>query len=735
VRVLRHTLPKGWLILDDLDRFSEEDLDLLRYLLSQRGDLPRVLCSADDRSWWSLGVNGTTLAVNPLSPNDLERMASASVGGRLDEALAQCLQRESQGNPMVALEILKTLCGEKKLTRYRGLVSAREVSGISLQEVLQRRIAKLSPLQVELLFLVACARGRLTFDDLFTSTGESPHDLLSALEPLLNVQMLSESSPGSYVMAPHLRVFLEGHLPKPSLRGWHTQLALSLARSGNSPERVAYHWLQAGAPERARQPLEEAARLHLQARNSSRALALLDQLQNIAPLSDELREKRADALFRCQQFAEARNLYQALPGGGQQPRLLGKIARCQWREGDLLAAHQNTLRAAQLQNLRLPSQSYWSKLWTMGRFLGLLLGRHPHGARPLPDLEERVKGEMMLSRSLFFCRPGGWQADFLYLMLRQIGWRLEANRLSLQAQREITLGTCYTLGPRQFFGQAMVHLERGVDIALGMPSSPLRAELLLDAGYHLLSLGHPQIRQIIQTLYQQAQLLGDSALTIQSCHLLGLYHRLSGRLLDSQQAYAEASWIVAESNNAYERELIQTYLVLLAASAGGPITESRPAPVRGGRYLEFQQQLASAYAAWSQGQPDRAQQLSHSINSDYRGDLLLAAEKRLLQSLCQPACPVALGRLERSALSIFPSFACAALRLRAGQMTGESSRIPLRQALGLARRWDFPLEEGLIQAELALLDQDPLRYQLALAKLQEAGASARLPAVPPFPAK
>lgn len=317
-------------------------------------------------------------------------------------------------------------------------------------------------------------------------------------------------------------------------------------------------------------------------------------------------------------------------------------------------------------------------------------------------------------------------------MLRQVGWRLEANRLGLQAQQEITLGTCYLLGPRPFFNQARHHLERGVDIALGMPSSPLRAELLLDAGYHLVSLGHPQIGQITQIIYQQSQLLGDSALTIQSCHLLGLYHRLSGRLLHSQQAYAEAAWIVAESNNAYERELIQTYLTMLAATAGGPTEETSTSPVSGGLFLELQRQLARAYTAWRQGKPELALSLTQASAGDYRGDLVHAAERRLLQATCQPGCPRALRQLEASSQGIFPSFACAALRLKAGQLPPNDSLIPLRQALGLARRWDFPLEEGLIQAELAMLDRDTIRYQLALTKLQEAGASARLPESPPW---
>ena len=71
-------------------------------------------------------------------------------------------------------------------------------------------------------------------------------------------------------------------------------------------------------------------------------------------------------------------------------------------------------------------------------------------------------------------------------------------------------------------------------------------------------------------------------------------------------------------------------------------------------------------------------------------------------------------------------FSCSALRLEALQSQAEERRRLLRQALGLARRCEFPLEEGLIQAELAVLDGDRARYRLAGEKLAEAGARGRL---------
>ena len=737
VRVLRLTMGKGWLLIDDLDQFAEEDLELVRFLLSQSGELPRLLCTADARSWWSLGLSGAVLTVEPLGDSDLLAMARASLGGRLEPELAQCLLQESAGNPLVAQELLKTLSQEKKLVRLRGVVSARQLTGVRLPELLQRRLSQLSPLQVELLFLIACARGRLTFEDLYAATGEPLHDLLGALESLLRLQMLHENSPGSYLMAQHLRAFLEGHLPQASLRGWHTQLALSLGRSGETAqaERVAYHWLQADAPQRAARPLEVAARRHIEARNHGRALALLEQLQQITPggLSTELQERRADALYHNRHPAAAQIIYAQLNEREPQARLWRKISRCFWRAGDLSNSHSSILQAARSQQLRLPSQAWSSRLWTGLRFISLLLGTSWCGQSPGGG-REQAKIEALLSRSLFFSRPPHWQTDYLFLLLRQISWHLEDDtQPGPLAQREITLGACHLLGPRHLFGRARQHLERGVDIALGMPSSGARAELLVDACYHLLCLGHPQLGQISETTHQITQQLGDPTLVLHSCHLLGLYHRLSGRLLHSQQAYAEAIWIVDETDNGYEREQIQAQQTILAALAGSALGERcETLPVGGTAYLHQQQQLARAYTAWRQNDLDLALLLSQARAGDYRGDLLPDCERRLLQASCQPQSRPALQRLQKASHELFPSFACAGLRLEAAQVDGEARRRLLRQALGLARRWQFPLEEGLIQGELACLDGDPVRYRIALEKLQEAGARARLPEVAPF---
>ncbi|MBN9417624.1 MAG: protein kinase [Candidatus Eremiobacteraeota bacterium] len=709
VRVLRSTMAGGWLLLEDLDQFAEEDLELLRFVLSQRGLLPRLLCTAEDRFWWSLGLTAEVLPVESLAEVDLEAMASACVGGSLEPELASCLRRQSGGNPLLVHELLKTLSQEKRLFRQRGLVFADDLSNLGLQELLQRRLARLSPLQVELLFLIACARGRITFEDLHAATGEPLHDLLGALDSLLRLQMLSENGPGTYRMAPHLRAFLEGHLPKASLRGWHTQLALSLGRSGDAQaERVAYHWIQAESPQRAAAPLEVAARRHLEARNHARALALLEQIQQITgrPLSYELEERRADALYHVQSPA-AGEVYQRLNQHRPEARLWRKISRCHWRSGDLQAAHSAILKAARLEGLCLSSQSL--KGWLATARVG--------------SNRERAKIESLLTRSLFYCRPPAWRQDYVGILLQRAARR--SSDFEARALREITLGACYLLGPRLFWGRARRHLERGMDMALGMPASLNQAALMLDGCYHLLQLGHPQVGPLVEATHQLNQQLGDSALTLHSCHLLGLYHRLAGRLLHSQQAYAEAIWIVDETDNAHEREWVQAQQTILAALAGSPLEERTGQPGASG-FLRGQQQLAEAYTAWRRGEPWKVLELCQNTIENFSGDVVDLAERRLLEADCQPDSQRALRNLKVAARDTFPSFECAALRLEALQSEGENRRVLLRQALGSARRWQLPLEDGLIQAELARLDSDPARYRAALERLDEAGARARL---------
>ncbi len=723
VRVLRHKLPGGWLILDDLDQFAEEDLDFVRYLLSQAGDLPHILASAEERSWWSLGLAGLTLNVEPLSAPELQRLAGALLGGTLSEPLGQCLQHESKGNPLVATEILKLLSEQGKLLRRDGQVWADDLTTGSLEELLRQRISFLDPLQLELLYLIACARGRLHFDELYQATMEPPQNLLRALDTLVLRQLLIEPRSATYTMAQHLRAFLEANMPQASLSGWHTQLALSLERTGDSPERVAYHWLQAGSPERAAGHLELAAREHLRGRNYGRARTLLEQLQQISRLPLELEEAFADACFWSRDLQQALERYQKVYARVAHPRLLRKSARCRWRMGDLRGAHSELTQACALT---LPSRSWLTRFKTLASFLGIFTGRGLGGA---PRSEEQQRVEVALARCLHLYRPSGWQMDSLHLMLLQLKGPRAGLDISRQAHQEIARGGCLVLGPRQFFARARRHLERGVDLALGIPSSGVRCGLLLDACASLLVLGHPQLEQLAQATLQQAEFLGDSAAAVQSHLLLGLFYRLSGRLLASDEAYKQALAIGAEINNAYECQRASSQRLIVSALMGRPegdFCTKTPASELGGTYLRLQGQLARAYLAWRQGQPELAVELAQANPRDYQGDLLQEAERRLLQASCQPACEIAWARLQSAAHSIFPAFECAALRLRAGQLAPEASRAVLRQGLGLARRWNFPLEEGLIQAELALLDQDAFRHQLARNKLQEAGAEARL---------
>lgn len=718
VRVLRHTLQDGWLLLDDLEQFAEEDLDFLRFLLTQGGDLPRLLTTADERSWWSLGLQGHTVTVSPLEREELVRLAEAMLGGQLEADLEECLVRESKGKPRLLQEILKLLCEEEKLIRRGDTIVASDLTGGSLQELMRRRLNRLEPLELELLYLIACAGGRLSFDDLYQATWEDPPHLLQALEVLVVRQLLREFRSGTYLMAQHLRVFLEDHLPQASLRGWHTQLALSLERRGNYPERVAYHWLQADSPARAGPHLEQAARLHLAARNHARARSLLQQLEQASgQLALELQELYADACHWSGEQNLALSRYARLPAS---PRILRKMARCHWRQGDLETAHSKLVQALQVA---LPSHSSASWMWTALHYLGLMAGWV--GKTSETEAEEQPLIESALRRCKLSLRPPHWQADSVFLMLRQM-------QRGNEAQRCINRGACYLLGPRTFFGTARTLLERGAELTLGLPSGENRCELLLDAVQGLLILGHPQWESLAQTATRQAEELGDTTSILRGLYYQGLYYRLTGKLLHCQQIFAQASWLLEECPNDFEFTSLELQMSMVAALTGGPAGELSAELERTSGLLHTQFHLAQAFQYWRRGRFREAIHLSRLHAETYQGDLLQEGERRWLEAECQPQNEAALRALERSAQGIFPIFQCSAIRLRALNQTGPARVETLRRALGLARRCDFPLLEGLLLADLATLDRDVPRYQRALTKLREAGAEARLPTQPPF---
>lgn len=723
-RVLRLKLPHGWLLLDGLDRFSEEDLDFLRFLLSQSGPLPGLLVSAEEGNWWSLGIEAQCFQVAPLEGDDFRQFCQALLGGEIEESLLACLARESRGNPLIAQELLKLLSEQKLLWRGQGRVWSSEQTYATLDQLLRQRIAFLDPLELELLYLISCARGRITFEGLLAATVEEPTRLLHALDQLVLRQLLREPLAGLYLMATHLRTFLEMNLPKESLRGWHTQLALASEREGETPERTAYHWLEAGHQSKARQYLESAARLHLQSRNHARARTLLEQLEGLEPLHPQLQEGLADACFWSGRPELALAYYQRLREPQNNTRLLRKMARCFWRLGLLDQAHQ--LLSGACQRI-LPSASLQRRLQCTGHFVLTLLGQTL--PRQVWD-EEQQRVEIALIRLLFHYRPSGWHLDVLALLLRQLQtWRSHLP-LHYLAQREIVQGSCLILAPRAFFGKAQEHLQRGLDLALGMPSSGLRCGLLLDGCTQLLVVGHPHLERLLDATVLQVEQLGDPAASIQAHYLRGKFLRLCGRLSQSKQALERALAIAVETQNIFERERIQLQLQLVEALSGHPVELSSCPPRECG--LHRQWQLVMAYSHWSRGETQQACRLARQSQGAERGDPLLRADQALLQLLCRPTCKRSLKVLQSAARSIFPAFACAALRLRANHLSEAAARESLRQALGQARRWGFLLEEGLAMADLALLERDSVRYQMALNQLQEAGALARLPQTPAF---
>jgi len=720
--VLRTTLCGGLIILDDVDLLADDELELLRYLSHQAG-APAMLVSADSRSWWSLGLPGRLVEADPLDADQVRELASSMLGASLDEGLARRLYDESQGNPLAVAEMVKLLWEEDRLCRTaEGRLTTRDPHSGSLHEVLQKRISNLTPLEIELLFLTACARGRISFDDLFHATAEPPQCLLLGLDTLVRRQLLREERGANYEMPQHLRVFLESHLPQASLNGWHTQLALALERKGGQPERIAYHWLQAQAGGRACRWLEMAAQIHLRACNFRKAASLFSQLRQAAgELQPAQLESLADALLGSHAYAEAQNLYEQLANRAVKPRLLRKSGRCLWRQGDLQGAHQCLIRALEQLNRKPPSRSAVSRLWTLGSFAGMLLGLPPAASRRTQPAE-LTKVEVSLNRALFFLRPPGWKLDRLYLMLCQLARSWQRGRQVQRAQLEVVLGSIYLMGPRHFFAEARRHLEQGINETLALPSGSTRCELLLDACYQLLVLGQPDIANLLELLIQQAERIGDLGSLLQAYNLKGLYHRLSGRLLRSQEAFAQSSLLVEESRNSYESQGLQAHLQRLAAMAGQPVEE--PLECNSGGYLGVEQRLAAAWNCWQKGELSSA---LGWLKEPGDLDLLQQAEAAMIRCACEPANPTALDELERASEGIFPAFRCAALRFRAGQQRKSLARETLRQALGQSRRWDLLLEQGLVEWELGKLDSDPARLQNAQLHLAAAGASARFP--------
>ncbi len=320
--------------IDDLQWGDEGSVRALQALLAPP-DPPPVLLIASFRSEdrdtspalrvlqdmsLQTGLSVQAIELGPLGPEETFALASAVLGADTAPARLAKLAAEAQGSPQFVHDLARFVA--------HGRGAAPEVT---LDELLEIRIARLSAPQRRLLDLVAVAHGPVLAATALRAA-EVAKDARAVVQQLLALGLLRSLSAadGEHLDAYHdrTREVVLAHLDGTSLRALHSTLAVAL-RDDHSGDHELLSRLYRGAGElpQARQHADLAAAAAVRARDFDRAAAVLLRTAEWSPSdASSLHAQRGDALARAGRSRAAAEAYLAARTGADSEARLGHCA-------------------------------------------------------------------------------------------------------------------------------------------------------------------------------------------------------------------------------------------------------------------------------------------------------------------------------------------------------------------------------------------------------------------------
>lgn len=281
------------LVIDDLNRASEEDVRTLRRLvarlegvkallvLTERFPDPGGPTDAAARIEPLLADGGLRVDVGPMPRDALARVLS---GGGDEEPPADLVERavsRAAGNPLFALHLLSHAMEARSAARAAGVSEGAVSSGSEtpavLRDLLVRRVRGLPDELREVLDVAAVDGVVFDAENVALALDAKPRDVLRRLQRLSHRAGLVEALDRGHRFAhPLLQEVVYAEVAPDLRRDLHGAYARALETRGGSvdPERLGGHWEHAGDLDRARPHLLRAARAALTRSEVRRALDL-----------------------------------------------------------------------------------------------------------------------------------------------------------------------------------------------------------------------------------------------------------------------------------------------------------------------------------------------------------------------------------------------------------------------------------------------------------------------------
>jgi hypothetical protein len=304
------------------------------------------------------------LPLGPLPPGDAQDLARALLGAD-GAASAPAVARESAGSPLFIGQLA------------RELAAGRRSGNLSLQRMLESRVAGVSDDARVVLETLACAAGPLAEDVLAAASALGAARARDALELLQKEHIVGVTGPvgrrAAEILHEELRAAAHGSLPPERARAYHVGIAEHLERAGaGDPEALAEHFHAAGLPGRAAPHAERAGDRASEALAFGHAARLYALALEAAPDADRDRVERklADALAAAGRGHEAAQHYLACAQRrrGREGLELRREAAYQLLRAGRLAQGLETIRPVlEDTGIAVPSTPFRALLSVLGR--------------------------------------------------------------------------------------------------------------------------------------------------------------------------------------------------------------------------------------------------------------------------------------------------------------------------------------------------------------------------------
>ncbi len=332
------------LILDDLQWCDRDSLEWLHYLLRFDPRAPLLVVGtlrAGESSTPGLdaclaGLRRDGLVaeieVGPLDAASTTALAEHVAGQSLDAALAEPLYQGSEGNPLFVIEIVQAgLTRGYGHGRERWSADHASADGAiwqplpaKVRQILERRLAQLSPAARDLAELAATIGRRFDYVTLHAAAGITESTLIRSLDELWQHRLVREQGNGQYdfshdkiretaytAMSEARRRLLHRHIAQAmetvhagALDAVSGQIGRHYERAGLAAPAVAYYCQAAEASQRVYDAKDDAIGYYW------RALALLgDPPRDDSATAALIWAKLGDVLHLTAQYAAAREAY------------------------------------------------------------------------------------------------------------------------------------------------------------------------------------------------------------------------------------------------------------------------------------------------------------------------------------------------------------------------------------------------------------------------------------------